>query len=74
MLPWIGVAAVGASLLTAATIKIVEYFKEKRAQDQQTIDTAKQEIIKALKHTTKSRNITIRQNKEIEVDTFEIVK
>lgn len=49
MLPWIGVAAVGASLLTAATIKIVDYFKEKRAQDQQAIDTAKQEIIKGIK-------------------------
>ena len=43
------VAAVGASLLTAATIKIVDYFKEKRAQDQQAIDTAKQEIIKGIK-------------------------
>ena len=44
-----GVAAVGASLLTAATIKIVDYFKEQRAQDQQAIDTAKQEIIKGIK-------------------------
>lgn len=41
MLPWIGVAAVGASLLTAATIKVVDYFEAKRAQDQQAIDTAK---------------------------------
>ena len=49
MLPWIGVAAVGASLLTAATIKVVDYFKAKRAQDQQAIDTAKQEIIKGIK-------------------------
>ena len=49
ILPWIGVAAVGASLLTAATIKVVDYFKAKRAQDQQAIDTAKQEIIKGIK-------------------------
>lgn len=49
ILPWIGVAAVGASLLTAATIKIVDYFKTKRVQDQQAIDTAKQEIIKGIK-------------------------
>ena len=49
MLPWIGVAAVGASLLTAATIKVVDYFKAKRAQDQQAIDTAKQEIISGIK-------------------------
>lgn len=49
MLPWIGVAAVGASLLTAATIKVVDYFKSKRAQNQQAIDTAKQEIINGIK-------------------------
>lgn len=49
MLPWIGVAVVGTSLFTAATIKLVDYFKEKRAQDQQVIDTAKQEIIKGIK-------------------------
>ena len=49
MLPWIGVAAVGASLLTAATIKVVDYFKAKRVQDQQAIDTAKQEIISGIK-------------------------
>ena len=29
MLPWLGVAAVGASLLTAATIKVVDYFKSR---------------------------------------------
>ena len=48
MLPWIGVATVGASLLTAATIKIVDKKKKKRAQDQQAIDTTKQEIIKGI--------------------------
>ncbi len=49
MLPWIGVAAVGASLLTAATINVVDYLKSKRAQNQQAIDTAKQEIINGIK-------------------------
>lgn len=49
MLPWIGVAAVGASLLTAATIKVADYFKSKRAQNQQAIDTAKREIITDIK-------------------------
>lgn len=49
MLPWIGVAAVGASLLTAATIKVVDYFKSKRTQNQQAIGTAKQEIINGIK-------------------------
>lgn len=49
MLPWIGVAAAGASFLTAVTIKVVDYFKSKRAQNQQAIDTAKQEIINGIK-------------------------
>lgn len=49
MLSWIGVAAVGASLLTAATIKVADYFKSKRAQNQQAIDTAKREIIAGIK-------------------------
>lgn len=49
MLPWIGVAAVGASLLTAATIKVVDYFKSKRAQNQEAIEIAKQEIVEGIK-------------------------
>lgn len=31
MLPWVGVAAVGASLLTTTAIKVVNYFKIKEA-------------------------------------------
>ncbi len=49
MIPWIGVAAVGASLLTAATIKVVDYFKSKRAQNQEAIKIAKQEIVDGIK-------------------------
>lgn len=49
MLPWIGVAAVGASLLTAATIKVVDYFKSKRVQNQEAIEIAKQEIVEGIK-------------------------
>ena len=49
MLPWIGVAAVGASLLTVATIKVVDYFKEKRAKNQEAIESAKHEIIEGIK-------------------------
>lgn len=49
MLPWIGVAAVGASLLTAATIKVVDYFKSKNAHNQEAVETAKQEIIEGIK-------------------------
>lgn len=49
MLPWIGVAAVGASLLTAATIKVVDYFKSKRDQNQEEIKIAKQEIVDGIK-------------------------
>ena len=34
MLPWLGVAAVGASLLTAATIKVVDYFKSRKKNNE----------------------------------------
>lgn len=30
MLPWLGVVAVGASLLTTATVKVVDYFKSRK--------------------------------------------
>ena len=44
MLPWVGVAAAGASLLTVTTIKIIDYFKSKKWQNQGEIEKAKQEI------------------------------
>ena len=37
MLPWLGVAAVGASLLTAATIKVVDYFKSRKKNNETEI-------------------------------------
>lgn len=49
MLPWIGVAAVGASLLTAATIKVVDYFKSKKKKNEAEIAKAKEEIINGIK-------------------------
>ena len=49
MLPWVGVAAIGASLLTAATIKIVDFFKSKKQQNQKELEAAKQEIISGIK-------------------------
>lgn len=49
MLPWVGVAAVGASLLTAATIKVVDYFKSKKKTTRNEIELAKEEIIKGIK-------------------------
>ena len=49
MLPWIGVAAVGASLVTAATIKVVDYFKSKKKKNEIEISKAKEEIINGIK-------------------------
>ena len=49
MLPWVGVAAVGASLLTVAAVKVVDYFKSKKRQNQEDIEAAKQEIIAGIK-------------------------
>lgn len=50
MLPWLGVAAVGASLLTAATIKVVDYFKSKKKKNEAEIEKAKEEIINGIKY------------------------
>lgn len=49
MLPWLGAAAVGASLLTAATIKVVDYFKSKKKKNEAEIEKAKEEIINGIK-------------------------
>lgn len=49
MLPWVGVAAVGASLFTVATVKVVDYFKSKKRQNREDIEAAKQEIIVGIK-------------------------
>ena len=49
MLPWLGVAAAGASLLTAATIKVVDYFRSKMKKNEAEIAKAKEEIINGIK-------------------------
>ena len=49
MAPWMGVAVIGASLLTAATIKVVDYFKSKKKNNADEIEMAKEEIIKGIK-------------------------
>ena len=49
MLPWVGAAALGASLLTAATIKVVDYFKSKKKKNEAEIKKAKEEIINGIK-------------------------
>ena len=48
MLPWVGVAAVGASLLTVAAVKVVDFFKSKKRQKQEDIEAAKQEIVEGI--------------------------
>jgi len=49
MIPWLGAAVVEASLLTAATIKVVDYFKSKRKKNEAEIEKAKEEIINGIK-------------------------
>ena len=49
MLPWLGVVAAGASLLTAATIKVVDYFKAKKKKNEAEIEKAKEEIINGIR-------------------------
>ena len=40
---------IGASLLTAATIKVVDYFKSKKKNNADEIEMAKEEIVKGIK-------------------------
>ena len=47
--PWIGVAAIGASLLTDTNIKVVDYFKHKKKNNAAEIKKVKEEIIKGIK-------------------------
>lgn len=49
MFPWLGSAAVGASLLTAATIKVVDYLKSQKKKNEGEITKVKQEIINGIK-------------------------
>ena len=65
MLPWVGVAAVGASLLTVATVKVIDYFKSKKRQNQEDIEAAKQEIIAGIKaYDAEQENIENNQSME----------
>lgn len=48
MVPWIGLAALGASALTAGVIKLVDHFKAKKAISQATVDEAKAELIQGI--------------------------
>ena len=50
MLPVLGAAIAGTALLTAATIKVIEFFKEKKKQPNKAeIEQAKQELIDGIK-------------------------
>ena len=49
MLPWLGAAIVGTSLLTAATMKAVDYFKSKKKKNKAEIEKAKEKIINGIK-------------------------
>ena len=65
MLPWVGVAVVGASLLTVATVKVIDYFKSKKRQNQEDIEAAKQEIIAGIKaYDAEQENIENNQSTE----------
>ncbi len=49
MVPWIGLAVLGASALTAGVIKLVDHFKAKKAISQAAVDEAKAELIQGIK-------------------------
>jgi hypothetical protein len=49
MEPWIGIAAIGGSLLTVAIFKVVDCFKSKKKNNTAEIEKAKEEIIHGIK-------------------------
>ena len=49
MVPWIGVAVLGTSALTAGIMNLINHFKEKKAISQAAVDKAKAEIIQGIK-------------------------
>lgn len=49
MLPWIGVTAVGVSFFTAATMKVIDYFKSKNSKNKKITKVAKQETVENIK-------------------------
>ena len=51
MIPWIGAAAVGASLLTVAAFKAVNWFKFEKEKNQAEIEMAKEEIVNEVKES-----------------------
>lgn len=49
MLPWMGVVAVGASLITAMAIKAHNCLKSRKQRNQQEIEMAKYEIVQGIR-------------------------
>lgn len=49
MIPWIGIAAAGASALTAGILKLSEHLKAKKVISQAAVDAAKAELIQGIK-------------------------
>lgn len=49
MMPVIGAAIAGTAVLTAVTMKAIEYFKAKRKQSQAELEQAKQKLIDGIK-------------------------
>lgn len=49
MIPWIGIAAAGASALTAGILKLSEHLKAKKAISQAAVDAAKAELIQGIR-------------------------
>ena len=61
MLPWIGIAAIGSSLLTVTTIKVANYIKSKKTATQNEIELAKEDLLSSTKgsdttHTKEEKN------------------
>ena len=49
MVPWIVVAAVGSSAVTAGIISLIDHFKAEKTLSQEAVEAAKSELIQGIK-------------------------
>ena len=71
MIPVLGAAIAGTAVLTAVTMKAIEYFKAKRKQSQAELEQAKQELIDGINQYNAEHEIDTQVGLEVPDDKTE---
>ena len=74
MIPVLGAAIAGTAVLTAVTMKAIEYFKAKRKQSQAELEQAKQELIDGINQYNAEHEIDTQVGLEVPDDKTETDK